>query len=98
MSGSRFVEELLAELPPDSQRAALSVLRRWGGTSVYLPTVSAAERQRRHEVAALLLRSGIGRRDAARILRERFGIGERQARRILARVGQVSRNGVRSAG
>lgn len=86
MAGSQFVAELLAALPPEAQRAALRVVRRWGGRSVYLPVPDAAERQRRREVAALLLRSGVDRAEVARIVAERFGVSASQARRILRNV------------
>jgi Mor family transcriptional regulator len=95
-AGALFRDELLAVLSPEARRGVLGVLRRWGGATVYLPAPSAAERQRRRDTAALLVRSGMTTTEAVAVLRQRFGISDRHARRLVT-PGQFSKRNVRSA-
>jgi hypothetical protein len=94
-AGELFRDELLGALPVEGRRAAQTVLNRWAGQSVRVPAASAAERQRRRDVAALLLRSGLSRAEATEIIVARFHVSERHARRIVTS-GQDSQHDVRS--
>jgi hypothetical protein len=96
-AGTEFVAELLAAMPSaEAQKAARSVLQAWEGHTVRLPAAGVAERQRRAQAAALLLKAGVDRAQAIGMIAERFGISERHARRIVAS-GQDVSAGVRGA-
>jgi hypothetical protein len=57
----------------------ISVLARYAGTTLYLPTESKAKRRQR--AARHALGNGVGDSDAAAMLRERYGVSARQASR-----------------
>ncbi len=67
---------------PRSRAAAVAVLERWRGMSIYLPF--RPKNSRRQQAAARMLENGMTAADIADTLRQRFGISDRQARRDIA--------------
>jgi Mor family transcriptional regulator len=75
---SPFVDDLLAAMPTHHARmAAIAVLAKWSGSSVYIPAPSKAER--RESAAANMLRNGMDRGEVVRALKQRFGVSVRTA-------------------
>jgi hypothetical protein len=78
MSKSGFVESLLAAMPTNGAKlACLSVLGRWAGATVYLPSDSKSKR--RQLAAKHMLDNAMLPGDVVRALRERFGVSDRTA-------------------
>ncbi len=74
-----FERALLTAIPdPRSRLAAIAVLARFRGKSVYLPT--PGKKERRQQAAANMLRT-MAPAEVADVLRERWNISERTARR-----------------
>ena len=74
----QFVDDLIAAMPtPGAKLAALSVLGKWAGAVVYLPTESKAQRRRR--AAKHMLDNMMLPADIAQALRERYGVSDRTA-------------------
>jgi Mor family transcriptional regulator len=89
----QFTQELIEAMPdPRSRVIVLSVLARWAGSSLYLPTPSKAAR--RSQSAANMLANGMTCADAANVLRQRFNVAQRTAERYVKRAGQLSRSNV----
>lgn len=75
-----FAEFLLAAMPsPAARIAALGVLARFAGCTVYLPVQGNSKRRQR--VAQDLLDAGRAPAEVVEILRARFGISARTAYR-----------------
>lgn len=80
MSSKRFVEQLIAAMPtPGARLSLLSVLGRWAGATVYLPSQSKALRRQRS--AKNMLDNGMSPGEIAQALRERYGVSDRTAAR-----------------
>lgn len=81
--GVAFTRDILAAVPPEARRGVESVLRRLGGTCLYLPR---KEGHRRAEVALLLLQGELSNAEAVEALSARFGISRSTARRFLRKL------------
>lgn len=81
---SQFAQELLDAMPtPGARLAALNVLAKWAGCSVYVPVHS--ETERREHAAEHMLRNAMDRGEVVTALRERFRVSERTAWRTVAK-------------
>ena len=65
---------------PHARMVCISVLARFAGTTLYLPTVEP-KAKRRQRAARHALGNGVGDADVAAMLRERFSISARTAQR-----------------
>ncbi|HWW06169.1 hypothetical protein [Collimonas sp.] len=86
---SEFVTALLDAMPtPQARLVCISVLARWAGASIYLPTESKT--MRRWRAAAHMLANGMTGGEIAEALRARFGVSARTAWRDVEKVKRQS--------
>lgn len=75
-----FVQDLIANMPtPGAKAAAISVLAKWAGSTIYLPMDSKSDRRQR--AAENMLANGMEASEVANALRHRFGVSIRTAHR-----------------
>lgn len=78
--GEIFQRALIDSAPtPQARLAVISVLARFSGSLIYLPTQSKAARRAR--VAHNALSNGVSPADVATLLRERYNVSARTALR-----------------
>lgn len=75
-----FIRDLVDNMPTASAKlAVVSVLAKWSGQTIYLPTESKAGRRQR--AAENMLANGMTPAAIVDALRQRFGISQRTAQR-----------------
>ena len=89
MISGEFVSTLIEPMPtPGARMAAVSVLARWAGQTVYIPTESKTLRRQR--AAKNMLDNKMESPDVARALCARFGVSDRTAYRDVRNARKMS--------
>ena len=89
-TGDAFTRDLIDAMPTAQARmVCISVLARYAGALIYLPTESKSKRRAR--VASHAMNNGVSDADVATMLRERFNVSARTALRDVKAVRQMVR-------